>query len=201
MRYRLRSWILILLLTVCSGAAHAQSESDRLREALASTTAQLRAIENEKLTLIAKQAALERDKQALKADVDKLKGDLKEVKAQHRQAVKDFNARIAERDETLEKWRTAYAEAAGVARTKDAERAKFEAEAKELKERVSGCVQKNVKLYKISNEILTRYERVDVNDAFEIREPFIGFKRVELQNLVQEYGNQIKDGKEITQGK
>ena len=45
----------------------------------------------------------------------------------------DFNDRLTERDESLEKWKSAYEEAANVARAKDAERAKFEGEATAFK--------------------------------------------------------------------
>jgi len=44
--------------------------------------------------------------------------------------------------QTLEKWKEAYTEAATVARTKDAERAKFEAEANSFKASNKTCTDK-----------------------------------------------------------
>ena len=61
----------------------------------------------------------------------------------------EFNDRIAARDDTLEKWKSAYSEAATVARAKEAERTKFEADAKDLKTRDKACETKNKQLVKI----------------------------------------------------
>ncbi len=115
-----------------SGSAFAQSETDRLRDALRSATMQTRALEDQRTALQAKVADADRDKAAAKAEVDALKAQLKKADKEHREAVDEFNQRLAERDETLEKWKSAYEEAATVARSKDAERAKFEGEATRL---------------------------------------------------------------------
>ena len=75
----------------------------------------------------AKLADAEKEKAALKAQIDAGKAAIKKLEKEQREAVEEFNQRLTERDETLEKWKGAYEEAALVARTKDAKRAKFEA--------------------------------------------------------------------------
>ena len=49
--------------------------------------------------------------------IDAAKAEVRQVEKQHREAVDEFNKRLAERDETLEKWKTAYEEAATASRS------------------------------------------------------------------------------------
>src|SRR5260370_3448526 len=115
-----------LLAFMSGGAARADSEADRLREALRSATAQTRQLEDQRTALQAKVAAADREIAAAKAQTDAAKAQVRQIEKEHREAVDEFNKRLTERDETLEKWKTAYQEAATVARANDAERAKFE---------------------------------------------------------------------------
>ena len=180
---------LTLLVTFCSvGGARAQSETDRLREALRNATAQTRSLEDQRTALQAKLADAERERTALRADVKKLE-------KQHRDAVDEFNQRLVERDETLDKWKAAYEEAATVARTKDAERAKFEGEAAAFKASTKSCLAKNAAFYKAGNELLQRYQNLTLGDAIVGREPVIGFKRVEIQNMLQDYKDKMFEQK------
>ena len=112
---------------------HTTTTSEQLREALRTATAQSRALEDQRATLQAKLTTAEQERDRIKKQNDAFRAQVKEAEQAYRQAVKDFNERIAERDDTLEKWKSAYGEAASVARTKDAERTKFEGEATALK--------------------------------------------------------------------
>lgn len=175
--------------------ASAQSETDRLREALRTTTAQTRALEDQRTALQAKNAELERARTALKAEVDTAKAQVKQVERDYRQAVKEFNDRLEERNQTLEKWKEAYAEAATVARTKDSERAKFEAEATAYKASTKACTLKNQELVKVGRELLMRYEGVTFGDMVLASEPLLGLRRVQIQNLLQDYGDKVLNQK------
>ncbi len=97
-----------------------------MREALRSATAQARAAEDQRAAVQAKLTAAEQERDRLRKQIEGYRAQVKEAEQAYRQAVKDFNERIAERDDSLEKWKAAYGEAASVARTKDAERSKFE---------------------------------------------------------------------------
>lgn len=175
--------------------AHAQSETDRLRDALRSATIQLRSAEDQRAVLQAKQAEGERERDRLQKQNTALKDQVKELDVQYRQAVDEFNQRLADRDQTLEKWKSAYEEAATVARTKEAERAKLEQEAAAYKATAKANEAKNAKLYEVSREILTRYEAMNPLEALVTHEPVTGLKRVEHQNTVQDYRDKILDQK------
>jgi chromosome segregation ATPase len=166
--------------------AHADSDTDRLRDALRSATAQMRQLEDQRAALQARLADAEREKATAKAQVDAARAEVRQTEKQYREAVDEFNKRLGERDEALEKWRAAYEQAATVARTKDAERAKFEGEATAFKSSTKNCVAKNGQLIKAGHELLGRYQSVTIGDTIVAREPALGFRRVEIQNLIQD---------------
>lgn len=186
--------LLILALAV-PNAARADQESDRLREALRTATAQTRTLEDQRAALQAKLTATEQERDKLRKQNEAYRAQVKEAEQAYRQAVRDFNDRLAERDDVLEKWKSAYGEAATVARTKDAERAKFESEATALKASTKACEAKNVRLVKVANEILTKYEAMNPFEKVLDHEPVFGLKRVEHQNAAQDFRDQILDQK------
>lgn len=175
--------------------ARADSEADRLREALRGAITQQRALEDQRAALQAKLTEGESERARLKEQVGAAKAEVKQVVKQNREAVEEFNRRIAERDETLEKWKAAYEEAADVARAKDAERAKFEAQAAAYKANVKSCNAKNVELVKVGRDLLERYEAANFADLAVASEPLTGVRRVEIQNLLQDYNDKILDHK------
>lgn len=178
--------VVIAAVTLLSSAALAQSETDRLREALRSATMQTRALEDQRTVLQAKLAEADRDKAAAKAEIEVAKAQVKKIEKEHREAVDEFNQRLADRDQTLDKWKTAYEEAAAVARTRDAERAKFEGEATAYKASTKSCVAKNTLLVKACKDLVQRYKEVTIGDTIVAREPVLELRRVELQNQLQE---------------
>lgn len=193
---RIALFVLMMVVgALSSGTAFAQSETDRLRDALRSATAQTRALEDQRTALQAKVADADREKAAAKKEVDDLKAQLKKADKEHREAVDEFNQRLAERDETLEKWKSAYEEAATVARTKDAERAKFEGEATAYKASTKSCLAKNTLLVKAGKEMVQRYKDLTIGEIVVSREPMIQQRRVEIQNQLQESQDKFLDQK------
>ncbi|MFA5952442.1 MAG: hypothetical protein WC807_19410 [Hyphomicrobium sp.] len=144
----------------------------------------------------AKAAQLETERDRLRSDLKVAKARIKEVEKDYRTAVKEFNERLTQRDETLEKWKSAYAEAAQVARTKDAERAKFESDAKNFEEQAKALKGKNAELVKVGSQALSRLESITCEEVEVIRERLIGIRRVEHQNLIEDYRTKILDNKE-----
>jgi chromosome segregation ATPase len=186
---------LAMLTLAATTAARADQEGDRLREALRSATAQARAAEDQRAALQAKLTATEQERDRLRKQSDAYRAQVKEAEQAYRQAVKDFNERLAERDDSLEKWKSAYGEAAGVARTKDAERSKFEAEATALKASNKACEAKNVQLAKIADEVVTKYEAMNPFEKVLDHDPVFGLKRVEHQNAAQDFRDKILEQK------
>jgi chromosome segregation ATPase len=195
MRIQHFSVALALVAFMSAGGARADTETDKLREALRSAAAQTRQLEDQRTALQAKVADAEKEKVALKAQVDAAKAEARQIEKQNREAIDEFNKRLAERDETLEKWKSAYEEAATVARSKDAERAKFEGEANTYKASLKSCQAKNSQMFKAGNELLHQYRALTVGDAIVAREPVLGLRRVEIQNKLQDTSDKILDQK------
>ena len=196
----MRICILVLALlssSLLTGAARADTETDRLREALRGATLQSRALEDQRAALQAKLADAEREKAAAKAEVDAAKAQAKKIDKEHRDAIEEFNKRLAERDETLEKWKAAYEEAVTVARAKDAERAKFEGEASAYKASTKSAQAKNGLLIKAGRELLHRYQTVTIGDTIVAHEPVLGLRRVQIQNELQDTNDKFLDQKAI----
>src|SRR5262245_13155903 len=116
MRTRFLAFVLVLAAAMPSVTAHAQatSEADRLREAVRNLTAQLRALEDQRVTNQAKLAQTEREKQRAEQTSDQLRKELKEAEDKQAQMVEEFNRRLSDRDQVLERWKSAFGQAADV---------------------------------------------------------------------------------------
>ncbi len=197
------------MLTSMAAAAEAPDPSLKLREQLRGVMLQLRSAQTESANAQAAQTAAEQKNTELTAKAAELD---KRIGALTKQANSDKNAadkalaalttkledrdkRIAEFTEALAKWKTGYQQAAGVARAKEDERAKLAAEALVLKRSIADRETKNIALFNISNEILTRFENYALGKALAAREPFIGTTRVKVENLVQGYKDKILDNR------
>lgn len=190
-----RLCLLVALAALTSTVARADQEGERLRDALRNATAQARTLEDQRATLQAKLTAIEQERDRLRKQNEAYRAQVKEAEQAYRQAVKDFNERLTERDESLEKWKSAYAEAATVARAKDAERARFESEAAAFKASTKACTAKNVQLVKVGKQIVRQYEEMDPFEKALDHEPVFGLKRVEHQNAAQDFRDKILDQK------
>jgi chromosome segregation ATPase len=205
-------------LTFSPALAQDADTETRLRDALRSATTQLRDLQDDQAQLQAKLAESQKQNEALQQQVQQLQqagpkpaaeqpndAAAKAAEADHanyEQAVAEFNRRLSDQNDTiskleatLEKWKGAYDQAANVARAKEAERAKLAAAAQQLNTRATTCETKNDALFKVANEILDRFAKVGFGDVLASREPFIGFKRVELENIVQNYQDKVLNQK------
>lgn len=178
-----------------AGAADA-----RLREALRTTMLQLRSSENERITLQTANDALLKEKGDLQTQVKAIARQAAEEQESSRKVVGGLEKRthVLEAEnktlgETIEKWKKSHADAADLARTTETERARLAVRLAEAERLVADREAKNVALFKVGSEILNRLERFGLGDAIKAREPFVGVKRVELQNLVQGYGDKLID--------
>lgn len=188
-------WAAVLMAVLLPQAAHAQAQSEleRLRRALRQVTQQLRAAEDQRVALQAQVTQGEREKERLNLQINSLKGELKDTQDNFQRTVEEFNQRMAERDQTLDKWRTAYEEAADVARAKEAERVKNLADATTYKARTLSCEARNKQLVKVGQDMLAGYRDLTLGDLIAIRDPVIGVGRVDHQNRTQDFRDRILD--------
>ena len=197
MRARLLLAALSMFLLTGVAVAQEDSETDRLREALRDSIQQNRALEDQRAALQAQLTDATRDRDRYSSELNTTRTRLKNFQKAYNTAVTEFNARLEERNQVLEKWRTAYEDAADVAREKDAERAKYQAEDELYKASTKDCLARNAKLFRVSNDILVGYRDLNMWKVLAVREPMIGIGTVDHENKVQTYLDRILDQKAV----
>jgi chromosome segregation ATPase len=171
----------------------------RLREALKSTTLQLRTVQGEKDALAAAQAQLEADKKTLEDRVAVFTKNAAADKASIdglTEKLADRDARVAKLEAAVRQWRSEAEKQGALAKKTEAERLKLADEGLGLKRRVADLEAKNLALYSTGTEVLGRYEKFGLGTALAAREPFVGITRVKFQNLVQGYQDKLIEQKD-----
>ncbi len=174
----------------------------KLREALRNTMLQLRSAENEKATM---QAAQQESDEKVKDLTGKLEATAKQMAADKDaadKAIAEMKGKIAERDkilagvrEELERLKEDDTHTKKDLATTADQRAKLQEQVNALNLRVADQQRKNEGMFKVANEILSRYEKFGLGDALSAREPFTGITRVKLQSLFEEYQDSLSDHK------
>jgi len=174
----------------------------KMREALRNTMLQLRTAETEKANLQAANTELTEKNKASEEKVTALSKQLADDKVAADKTAAELVDKVAQRDtdivqlkEALEKWKAGYAQVLTVAKTKEAERARFEAKSIALDRVVADQQRKNATMYQLGTEVLSRYEKFGLGDALLSREQFIGITRVKFENLMQDYADKLSDAK------
>ncbi len=176
------------------------SPEERLRGMLRTTMLQLREAQNQNAVLQTAKAEAEKGKQEVSDRLEALTKQAAADKDAATKTVSDLNAKLADQNtqlaqykDALEKWQQGYKQAAELATTKEAQRAKLASQVIVLQRRVEDDERKNAELYSLGKEILNRYEKFGLGTALTAREPFVGVTRVKLENLVQDYSDKLSD--------
>lgn len=204
------SLLLIAALVLSAALAHSQEDQAaveaKLRESLRGAMLQLRNVEAERARLDAEVTALkaqsERQIKDLSAKLDEaLKRSAEEKTAadktiaEQAKKLETEEARTAAFAASLEKWKASYHQITDIARAKDAERLRLLDKSLQLEHKVADRERRNLELYETGKEILERYENYAFGKALLAREPFTGLAKVKLEEQVQEYKDQLDDGK------
>lgn len=193
----------LLLFAVVSPARAAESgnsEEDRLRGALRETMLQLRSAQSELSTLQAAQAAAADEKKTLTEKYETLKKQAVSDRSATDKTVADFTARVADQkaaiahlEAALEKSKAEGEQAAKALHAAEAHGAQLTTQNVALNRQISELQSKNLALFLLGNEILTRYEEFSLGNALSAKEPFVGKTRTKLENLVQAYQDKLLD--------
>jgi DNA repair exonuclease SbcCD ATPase subunit len=183
--------ILVGLLAIGLGAStmpvSAQTLEDRLRDQLRATLNQLHQAQDDQAALQAQKAAAEQERDALKAQLAATKGQL--VRAQHNTgATQAMEAEVTQ-------YKNAATQATTSVQQAQAEHDKLQSQLADAQKQIGACEEKNTALLKLGKDVLDAYQQFDMGDAIGANEPFIGIKRVELENLAQGFGDRLHDGK------
>lgn len=180
---------LAMLMLGQEARADAATEA-RLREALRATTAQLRALEDEKARWVKTEADLRAELQTLRGLPPPPRST-----ASDRQ-VASLNHRVNELSEANGKLRASLSRCEASAAQRPAtgdsagERKQLGEEIATLKQRLATSEEKNLEMYHVGKDLLVWLEKIGVGG-----EPFFGWKRVELENVAQEYADRLLEQK------
>lgn len=182
---------------IATGAS-AEGMEERLRTQLRSTTQQLQALQSQQAQASAAQLAAQNEVKAAQAQIKQLTAELAKTKSLADQLVgqqqnlhSQAQAQVAASNEQTGKLKKAYDELLVMARAKEAERSKLQAQLTERDTQVQQCSAKNQQMYGVAKQILTAYENIDVAEVMKIRQPFAGSARVKFEELAQGFGDDL----------
>ena len=178
--------------------ANAEGMEERLRTQLRSTTQQLQALQSQQAQASAAQLAAQNEVKAAQAQIKQLTAELAKTKSladqlagQQQNLHSQAQAQMAASNEQTGKFKKAYDELLVMARAKEAERSKLQAQLTERDTQVQQCSAKNQQMYGVAKQILTAYENIDVAEVMKIRQPFAGSARVKFAELAHGFGDDL----------
>ncbi|MDD1139617.1 DNA repair protein [Pseudomonas sp. TNT2022 ID233] len=182
---------------IATGAS-AEGMEERLRTQLRSTTQQLQTLQSQQAQASAAQLAAQSEAKAAQAQIKQLTAELAKAKGlaeqlagQQQSLHSQAQAQVAASNEQTGKFKKAYDELLVMARAKEAERSKLQAQLTERDTQVQQCSVKNQQMYGVAKQILTAYENIDVAEVMKIRQPFAGSARVKFDELAQGFGDEL----------
>ncbi|WP_219135880.1 hypothetical protein [Janthinobacterium sp. UMAB-60] len=203
---------LLLLMLLAGGAAQAQGQKgqsmeERLRAELRNVTAQLQQTRGELEVLKAKggpaakatpAAAAAPASDGLKKELARSQSQLAQERAQREKLAAEQQrgaAAAQEASASLAQYRQASEQLAATGKQIEAERARLDGEVTSQRGALARCEAKNAQLYAAGQEILQAYESLDVLGVMQARQPFAAQSRVKLEQIAQQYGDQLYQGR------
>ena len=204
---RIASRLMLTLLTAaslapCAALAQQPSMEERLRAQLRATTTQPQQAQAQLAQLQAGGGADAPASDASKKELAELRTQLDAERARTRQLSEGSAAAHREAQTVADKantqitqLRAAYDELLRRARASEAERQKLATASTAQQNAMQQCEAKNAKLYAVGQEVLTAYESMDVSTVIAARQPFATKSRVKYEQIAQEYGDKLYDGR------
>jgi hypothetical protein len=170
----------------------------RLRQSLRDTMLQLRQTQADLATAQAAQAGLVDENKAMKDQLALMTKHATEDQGEAAKLAEALKAKLAKQSadvarlqDSLAQWKAAAEKLSQTGQAIEAQRGKAVSVAIGLERQVEELKGKNAELYRLGSAILDRYEKFSLGEQFLSREPFIGRTRVDLENLIQDYDDQL----------
>ncbi len=216
MHLRVRLVVLLVLGSLACGSAFAASDkkASREKEAMRRAQMQLQQVQGQIATLEQEKAALgiERDQarkeaKAAQAKLRKLDKRLSEEKAHGEQLAKDLEAvkqdlaatqtRLADTETKLAETAKNLGQTQQTLARSEADKRQLEGVKARQEREIASCEGKNLQLYQTGRALMTRFEQKTCGEILAQKEPFTGLKRVEVENLLEEYRDKLDEQKLI----
>ena len=189
--------------------AQEQGVEERLRETLRRTMVELRSLQDSQTALQAKLEEAQKQRDQAQQAVQELTAKLAAAQAAAPAAavpavppeelkrlndqIERMKAENASLRAGLARWQGAYQQAAQLAQAKDAQARDLDGKLKANSAMLGIAMSKNSQLIAIANDILHLYSTRSFRSLLlGSYEPLLGFKKVELENMVQDYEDKIR---------
>jgi len=194
--------LLIPLIVLGGQAAAADPEVEALREQLRATVLQLRELQDQQAAAAPAAPAASPDVTGLKSKLAAAQGAARRsaaalagvqaslTKAQADNAV--LTSAAAAQASELEKFRTAYNQSTEAGRDLSAERDRLKAQLALTSNIAVACQAKNTRLIAFAEDLLVAYRKVGFGQVLAAREPVLGLRRVQLENIAQDREDTIR---------
>jgi len=186
------------LLAATSLIAQEQTIEDQLRQALREVTIQQRQLQTDIGVARAELEAALEDNEDLRKRLEKLASESAAEQKAMQENINNLNtqlekesAEVARLADLLVKWKDAYVKMRTVARAEAARKENLSVNVVDMANEIAELKSENRELFRIAMEILERYESFGLGKALTAREPFTGVTRTHLQNLVQDYQDEL----------
>lgn len=136
-----------------------------------------------------RQMSLERD--AALAENARLKSEIEQMKGKLAGVKKSSEAALAKSREGITALNDDLRQTARRLQQTQSEKHQLQDMVDGQAELIQSCDAKNAELVEVNRELLDRYRKKGVFDALLQREPITGLKRVELENIVQDYQDRL----------
>jgi chromosome segregation ATPase len=201
--------LLALAVIAQTQAAQAQSLEDRLRSQLVATTTQLQQAQSAQASLQADKAAAEKARDGLKTRLATVEAQLRAAKQTphvDQQAEAQQQAQVQQLTQANTEAAGQLSEARAETERLNQQLAALRAEREQLSATVqaggaslAACKAKNAQAIAVAKDILTAFDRTTVFGAAMRKEPFTRLKRVQIEQLEQDFGDRLYDSRLDTQ--
>ena len=205
---------LLLLALLAGPAAASDKKANREREALRRVQVELQQAQGRVSSLEQEKAKLGQDLEAagkarksaegraarlnreLKAEQQQREALAKELE-QVKQDLAASGQQLAETRKTLNDTGARLAQTSDELRRAQADKANLESIKTRNEREIVSCEDKNLKLYQTGRELMVRFEQKSCGEILAQKEPFTGLKRVEIENLLEEYRDKLDEQKRV----
>ena len=207
--WRITALRILASLVLVSGAAHAQTARQgndgmaRLQAAMQQLSAEKTTLQGEKTKLEAQVAELGKQLATAQEENKSLSAQLARSQAAEQQASSNgeaLNERLKQAHDRTEELVTHFRETAATLQQTERERGELQQQLSASSQQLDLCTRNNVALYDVGIEVLDRYQSKGFWSVMKQKEPFTQLKRVEIENLAEEYRQRLEDARYVDQG-
>lgn len=197
----MRKIVLACVVLLLMNPVHAAGKKDPAKEAQRRMQMQIKQIQDEKAALEQEKAALNQELEALKKKTSEIESSVARANRSKATAEKEADAlkqtktelseKIAQLEKQFQETEKTLRETQRSLQLETSQKQRLEQNLGVRGKELGVCEAKNAKLYQYQVEMISRAQKRGSLDVLLEREPLLQMKRVEIENLLEEYRDKI----------